>query len=121
MSKETQLTAKLVVRRSENYEHYLFYCPGCQEVHPYCTKSPFDHAQWQFNGNVEKPTFTPSLLIVRTLSDYVGCGPRCHLFVTDGKIAYCSDCEHGLAGQTVDMVDYPKEQLSHQELANGVK
>ncbi|MCP8600812.1 anaerobic dehydrogenase, partial [Acinetobacter baumannii] len=29
---------------------------------------------------------------------------RCHLFLTDGKIQFLSDCHHELAGLTVDMV-----------------
>jgi hypothetical protein len=29
--------------------------------------------------------------------------PRCHLFITDGKIEYLADCTHELAGKTVEM------------------
>jgi hypothetical protein len=107
MRDEIQLTPKLAVRRSDTYEHYLFYCPGCKEVHPYCTKSPTDQPKWMFNNNPEKPTFAPSLLLKRSKTDYEGCGPRCHLFVRDGMIEFCGDCEHDLAGKTVPMVEYP--------------
>ena len=75
--------------------HYMFYCPGCQEYHAYRVPD------WTFNGNMDRPTFTPSLL--HSGKDYPG--NQCYLFVTDGKIHYCSDCDHSLAGQTVDMVD----------------
>lgn len=27
----------------------------------------------------------------------------CHSFITDGKIKYLSDCNHHLAGQTIDL------------------
>jgi hypothetical protein len=63
---------------------------------------------WQFNGNMEKPSFTPSLLNTgnyyneKTGQNDIEC--RCHLFVTDGKIQYCSDCTHELAGQTVELI-----------------
>jgi len=31
---------------------------------------------------------------------------RCHSIVTDGKIAFLTDCFHTLAGQTVDLPDW---------------
>jgi len=49
---------------------------------------------------LNKPTFTPSLLV----NDHYPTS-RCHLFLTDGKIQFLSDCHHALAGQTVDMVE----------------
>jgi hypothetical protein len=112
MSEEIRLTPKLFVRRSQKYEHYLFYCPGCQEVHPFCTKNEnrSSWVPWIFNGDINLPTFTPSLLLKRNLSDYPGCGPRCHSVVTDGKIHFCPDCEHDLAGKTVNMIDFPMRE-----------
>jgi uncharacterized protein YlaI len=108
MSESEHLTRKLHRRRSENYETYIFFCPGCNEGHDFATKHPNFAEPWTFNGDIEKPTFSPSLLMVRSKADYEGCGPRCHSFVTDGKIHYCQDCEHELAGKTVDMVDIPE-------------
>jgi hypothetical protein len=32
------------------------WCPGCKTQHP------FDLNRWQFDGNLEAPTFSPSLL-----------------------------------------------------------
>ena len=77
----------------EGSKRYFFYCPGCKQYHM------FD-SRWQFNGDMDKPTFSPSLL----------CNPnwnerRCHLYVTDGRIQFLSDCHHDLAGQTVDMAE----------------
>jgi hypothetical protein len=31
----------------------------------------------------------------------------CHFFVRAGKLDYCSDSTHALAGQVVDMPDWP--------------
>lgn len=73
---------------------YMFWCPGCKENHAY-TKG-----RWEFNGDFEKPTFRPSLLYGKD-----GERTRCHIFVTDGKIQYLSDCDHELAGQTIEMED----------------
>lgn len=73
---------------------WLFYCPGCEEHH-----GPND--SWTFNGDVEKPTFSPSIL-VQGHKDGVG-DTRCHIFVRNGQIQYLSDCTHALAGTTVPM------------------
>lgn len=56
---------------------------------------------WGFNGDLNKPTLTPS---VRTrYGDALAY--TCHFFVRAGRIEYCSDSTHKMAGQTVDMVD----------------
>lgn len=101
---------------------YTFWCPGCQRRHQVTTA-------WTFNGDLEKPTFTPSLL-VRT-GHYLKEPPvagdcycdfherypdeepmpwtclRCHSFITNGMIQFLGDCTHALAGQTVDLPDIP--------------
>lgn len=66
----------------------------------------FPNGCWQWNGSLDKPSFTPSLLCDASTPEY-----RCHLYVTDGKIIYCEDCHHELKGQTVDMVDIPEDQV----------
>lgn len=81
-----------------NHRVYLFWCPGCGRSHPY------DVPRWNFNGSMDKPSFTPSLLVNPHEQ-----ANRCHLYVTDGKIQYLSDCFHGLAGQTVEMSDWNEE------------
>lgn len=80
---------------------FSFFCPGCDHRHVYYTSGPMT---WSFNGDRERPTFTPSLL--NTCDAHPDPKQRrCHLFLTDGKIQYCSDCTHDLAGQTVEMVE----------------
>lgn len=74
-----------------------FFCPGCRYYHAF-TIGGSGHG-WAWNGSMERPTFTPSLLVNR------GTEQQCHLFVTDGKIQYLDDCWHDLRGKTVDMVD----------------
>jgi hypothetical protein len=74
---------------------YMFHCPGCGRGHGYHVP------HWDFNGDLEKPTFTPSLLCDKDNPKKI-----CHLFVTDGKIIYQQDCHHQLAGKTVDMLDW---------------
>lgn len=98
-----------------------FYCPGCKSNH-HVQIAPASPA-WGFNGNYDKPTFTPSVLVRsgHYLPGHVG--PECwctynvkhpdkpapfecsvcHSFVVDGKIQFLSDSTHELAGQTVDL------------------
>lgn len=95
-----------------NGNHYAFFCQGCGYVHVLPT-GPGDGARWGFNGNADKPTFTPSVL-VRTgqgidpkLGWEEGDLPRiCHSFVTDGKIQFLNDCDHKYAGETLDLPDW---------------
>lgn len=79
-------------------DSYGFYCPGCKCHHSFAIKG---HLSWKFNGDLKKPTFTPSLVVWHTRKPE----RRCHLFVTDGKIRFLSDCHHELAGKTVEMGD----------------
>jgi hypothetical protein len=62
---------------------------------------PGGNPVWTFNGNLEKPTFTPSILVTMPIE---GEKPKiCHSFVTDGRIQFLGDCTHALAGKTVDL------------------
>ena len=76
---------------------WMIHCPACGYGHL------FDD-RWTFNGDVEKPTFRASMLVHAHDRGDGHCF-RCHSFVTDGKIEYLSDCEHAMAGQTVDLPD----------------
>lgn len=85
---------------------YSFVCPGCKREHVIPTEGP---KAWGFNGNVDAPTFTPSIHVhpARSVDDdgTVFEMPRCHSFVTDGRIQFLSDSTHALAGQTVELSD----------------
>lgn len=60
---------------------------------------------WKWNGSFDKPTFTPSLLI---LGDKDGQQiTLCHSVITDGVINFCGDCQHKMAGQSVPMTPCP--------------
>lgn len=97
----------------------MFYCPGCDEHHGPTVERPEGSVgpTWGFNGNLERPTFSPSIRVGGTVPPTDaqievhrrGDGlptpvPRvCHSFVRDGRIEFLSDCTHALAGQTVDL------------------
>jgi len=82
-------------------EVYLFWCPGCKARHA-LNVGRQRRPVWTFSGDMENPTFSPSLL-------YPDKTPRCHLFLRGGKLEFLSDCGHALAGQTVDLPDIPDE------------
>jgi hypothetical protein len=57
--------------------------------------------RWSWNGDTERPTLKPSILTWGGSVDT----DRCHTFVNDGMVQFLSDCSHGLAGQTLDLLD----------------
>jgi hypothetical protein len=67
---------------------------------------------WTFNDNLDKPTFSPSILINGDPKFVNPTAPRCHLFVRDGQLQYCGDCSHELSGKTVEMEDVNKGFLA---------
>lgn len=71
-----------------------FFCPGCGCAHWFIAPG-----SWEWNGDYEKPTITPSILAW-------GDSFRCHSFVTDGKIRFLDDCSHELKGQTIELPDF---------------
>jgi hypothetical protein len=81
---------------------FWFWCPGCDGAHKidvYPDGNSGSNPGWSFDGNYETPTFSPSLLCR---------GQRtCHSFVQAGKIQFLNDCQHALAGQTVDLPQIP--------------
>ena len=104
------------VLRSVEGGGLLFRCPGCNEGHM-IRHGEGPGPRWTWNGNADKPTFTPSVLVtgVQPVTDeqhaaWMAGAPlpapqqmRCHSFVTDGRIQFLSDCTHEMAGQTVDL------------------
>jgi hypothetical protein len=96
-------------------DQILFWCPGCDHPHAVSTKL------WAFNGDYEKPTFSPSVLVHPSkrfidedldMPELVAPGnitmsPRCHSFVNQGRIEFLGDSTHELAGQTVDIPAWP--------------
>lgn len=87
----------LLRAKDDQYENdiYVFHCPGCKNAHP------FHVPRWTWNGSMDQPTFSPSLLCNQHDEK-----SRCHSFVRDGKIEFLSDCHHELAGKTVEIPDW---------------
>ena len=96
------------------HEHW---CPGCGEMHVI-------PSTWSFDGNVDRPTFSPSVKItgVQTVGDARGewtgewvldaAGKAlpycCHYILTRGELNFCGDSTHALAGRTVPLPPLPE-------------
>lgn len=74
---------------------YWMWCPGCKGT------VRIDDT-WDFDGNLEAPTFSPSLL-----TRWDGVERVCHSFIRNGHWEFLADSTHELAGQTVPMVPLP--------------
>ncbi len=70
---------------------YFFWCPGCRETHTFVVAK----GEWSFNGDMDKPTFRPSLKY-----------DDCHLVLKDGIIQFCHDCEHPYRDKDVPLVEF---------------
>lgn len=98
-----------------------FWCPGCDCMHAI----DVNPGGWGFNGNYDKPTFTPSVMVTsghfakdwperkaKGLDCWCSFAQKhpgvttfkcflCHSFVKDGQIQFLTDSTHPLAGKTV--------------------
>jgi hypothetical protein len=113
MSEEKHITK--LIRLTDN-GMLCFWCPGCKEAHG------VDLKRWTWNGDRERPTLQPSVLITSghlcpgfqpgedcwcTYNAAHADKPapfecsRCHVFVTNGQIQFLNDCTHSYAGRTV--------------------
>lgn len=106
--------------RSVEGMHFAFWCPGCEELHVVGTN-------WSFDGNLERPTISPSLLVrgghfvTESFTGTCWCTynaehpdapspfkcEQCHTFIKNGEIQFLGDCSHALAGQTVPIPPLP--------------
>jgi len=93
-----------VLRVTNQKGVYLVWCLGCDMFHQINSKEAADNIQpqWTFDGNMDNPTFSPSLLVRYPWKEEKE-QRVCHSFIKDGKWQYLNDCTHELAGQTVEM------------------
>lgn len=73
-------------------------------VLPLCKNG--SHPCWNWNGDVEKPTLTPSIL---TSIDLPKGKKVSHFFVKDGMVEFLGDCTHEHAGKTLPLSDITKQ------------
>ena len=94
-----------VLERKKGTGVYLIKCPGCNGVHSFATETAQSNgAKWGFNGDLEKPTFVPSMLVRAEHGE--GYVPFvCHSFVTNGMIQFLGDCSHENKNKTMELPD----------------
>lgn len=108
-SMQREFLALSAVLASAHPGTVAFFCKGCNAPHM-INIGTGPGPRWGFNGNHEKPTFTPSIKVSwpanpDATEEFKEWRTErvCHSFVTDGRIQYLGDCTHELAGQTVDL------------------
>lgn len=111
-----RIGSKLLMNDGTGYT--LFHCPACGTQH---ALTVMGLQAWGWNGDGDRPTFTPSLLV--THKAVPGAADefkewrterRCHSFITDGQIQFLSDCTHALAGQTVPIPDWDTAMIEDE-------
>jgi len=105
MSSTIRISSKLVRHEYQGAISYSHWCPHCEHAHTYRVQGPGPN--WQFDGNISSPTFTPSMREFYPAQKDQPERTICHYYLTSGKIQFCGDCPDGYADQIVDLPDIP--------------
>ena len=85
--------------------HLAALCPACGFEHAFRVDleghGRHAHDVWEFDGNYENPTFSPSMLSNKDRTDQHK--PLCHSFLREGVWQFLDDCTHDMAGSHVPM------------------
>ena len=117
------------ILRSLEGGQVTFWCPGCNCPHAVKVEG---YKAWAWDGDVDKPTFSPSVLIQgghflpwtpdgnhscwctyykdRPLVEKLFKCRQCHSFIRDGQIHFLHDCSHELAGKVVPIPNWPTSE-----------
>ena len=94
---------------------YFHWCPACEELHQLPDR-------WEFDGDLENPTFKPSfrhtgIQTKKINGKWNGEWIRdsngntipyvCHYVLTAGILYYCEDCTHQMANQSIPLPPLP--------------
>jgi hypothetical protein len=91
----------LKLKTDPDVVEYIFQCPGCNGS-AHMVRTEGERPRWEWNGDVDRPTISPSLLVGP------GTSFQCHSFIRDGQIQFLDDCWHELKGQTVEIPKWGK-------------
>lgn len=99
-----------------HYKALAFVCPGCASVgdnrsglHMLPVNTDLKKPAWTWDGNLEAPTITPSILTGK------GTKEICHSFLTNGIFNFLTDSTHELSGQHVPIPDLPDWVTNERE------
>lgn len=93
-----------------HHEALAFWCPGCdRDGHGGMHMLPvnvtlLNRPSWQWDGNLEAPTLSPSIL---SRGSYVDGERICHSFLRAGVFEFLGDSTHQYANQHVPLPDLP--------------
>lgn len=79
-----------------HHRQFEYMCAGCGYTHVFGLRSEGGHHD--FDMNLSSPTISPSLL-----QNFGGESKLCHSFIRNGMIQYLNDCQHHLAGKTIEL------------------
>ena len=92
----------------EGTQHLTWWCEPCDSHHSVPVvvgPNPPEKKVWGFNGDLKKPTLTPSVHYLGWKDQNGNIKGKCHLFLRNGMVQYLSDCSHDMAGKTVKVQD----------------
>lgn len=106
------------ILRNSSDNGLTWWCPGCDGAH-HIKHGEGAGPRWGWNGDAEKPTFTPSVLVTYQANPKASDEFKewrteriCHSFVVDGAMQFLGDCTHALAGKTVPIPAWPIAEWS---------
>lgn len=76
---------------------YRHWCPGCSRSHILPDR-------WEFNGDMDNPSFTPSF------RHSWGNGKVCHYHLTNGELRFYTDSTHSMGGVVAKLEPPPLER-----------
>jgi len=88
------------------YDALMFVCPGCVSndgtgIHLLPVNSSEKSPSWDWDGNLDAPTLSPSILThTKPYVDGKGTGV-CHSFLKAGIFEFLTDSTHGYSGKSV--------------------
>lgn len=103
----------------ETQTGWMIRCQACQ-WHEF-PKIGQSSANWSFNGDMERPTFSPSMNQMTNSPDSKYYNPecessRCHFILREGIIQYCDDCTHELRGQSLPLQPWDETKIKYYDM-----
>ena len=103
------MKAKLIeIEGTDPHQRIRWQCPGCKCTHE--VPVPPHRQAWDWNGSLESPTLSPSVLVSYDPNPPPDRPAVSHLFVRFGLVQFCGDSKHELAGRTVPLPDLENTQ-----------
>lgn len=120
------------VEEATGRRRLTYWCQGCQESHSVYVENGPPNANWGWNGDVDRPVFSPSVLYQSTKHippvtpenlaqwrekpwEQQRVDWRCHTFIgcngaQPGQVIFLDDCTHDLRG-VHELPDLPERAL----------